>query len=119
MAEKTADNINKLARDFYNKALAALERNNLDYSIELFQQALAIEPNFTQGRKFLRAAQMKRAESAGGFKRMMTAAKTAPLMTKAKMAVSKNPTEAMGLAEQVLSEDPKNGQALLLLAEAA
>ena len=62
---------------------------------------------------------MKKAESAGGFKRMFVAAKTTPLLTKAKMAASKNPTEAMGLAEQVLSEDPKNGQALLILAEAA
>ena len=119
MAEKTADNIHPKARDFYNKAIAALERNNLDYCIEMFQQCLVLEPSFTQARKFLRAAQMKRAESAGRFGRMMTAAKTAPLWTKAKMAVSKNPTEAMALAEQILSEDPKNGQALTLLAEAA
>ena len=119
MAEKTADHVNPRARDFHNKAIAALERNNLDYAIEMFQQALAMEPNFIQARKFLRAAQMKRAESAGRFGRMMTAAKTAPLLTKAKMAVSKNPTEAMVLAEQILSEDPKNGQALTLLAEAA
>ena len=119
MAEKTSDNINRLARNFYDKALDALERNNLDYAIEMFMQSLAIEQNFTKARQYLRAAQMKRAESAGGFKRMMTAAKTAPLLTKAKMAAAKNPTEAMGMAEQILSEDPKNGQALLLLAEAA
>ncbi len=119
MAEKTADNINRTARDFYQKGLAALERNNLDYAVEMFMQCLAMEPNFLKARNFLRAAQMKRAESAGGFKRMLMAAKTSPLLTKAKMAVSKNPTEAMVLAEQVLSEDPKNGQALSILAEAA
>src|SRR2546422_4490516 len=119
MAEKTADNLNRTARDFYKKALAALERNNLDYAIEMFMQCLSLEPNFTKGRQFLRAAQMKRADSAGGFKRMMVAAKTAPLLTKAKMAVAKNSADAMSLAEQVLSEDPKNGQALHLLAEAA
>ena len=35
------------------------------------------------------------------------------------MAVGKNPTEAMTLAEQALTQDPKNGQALNILAEAA
>jgi len=119
MAEKNSENINPKAREFHNKAVAALDRNNLDYAIEMWMQTLAVEPGFTQARKFLRAAQMKRSESQGGLKRMMLKAQTAPLMTKAKMAVSKNPVEAMALAEQILSEDPKNGQALMLLAEAA
>src|SRR5437879_7991072 len=119
MPEKTTENVDRRASDLYNKALAALERNNLDYAIEMFTQTLTIEPNFTQARKFLRAAQVKRADSAGGFKRMMVAAKTAPLLTKAKMAVGKNPLEAMSMAEQALTEDPKNGQALSILAEAA
>jgi tetratricopeptide (TPR) repeat protein len=119
MTEKTADNINRTARDLYEKALAALERNNLDYAIEMFVQCLSVEPNFTKARQFLRAAQMKKTESAGGLKRMFVTAKTTPLLTKAKMSASKNPPEAMTFAEQILSEDPKNGQALLVLAEAA
>jgi tetratricopeptide (TPR) repeat protein len=119
MAERTSDNINRQARDHYNKALAALERNNLDYAIEMFMQCLAIEPNFTKGRQYLRAAQMKRAESSGSFSRMFSAAKLQPLLQKGKMSVTKNPIEAMGMAEQALSVDPKNSQALMLLAEAA
>ena len=119
MAEKTTDTINRLASDFHQKALAALERNNIDYAIEMFIQCLNIEPNFTKARQYLRAAQMKKTESAGGFKRMFAAAKLTPLLTKARMAVGKNPTEAMTLAEQALTQDPKNGQALNILAEAA
>ena len=119
MAEKTPNNINRLANDFYQKALAALERNNLDYAIEMFIQSLNVEPNFTQARQYLRATQMKKTESAGGFKRMFTAAKLTPLLTKAKVLLQKNPADAMTHAEQALTEDPKNGQALLLLAEAA
>lgn len=119
MAEKTSENVDPKARDFYNKALAALERNNLDYAIEMFQQCLTIQPNLTKARQYLRAAQMKKTESAGGLKRAFTAAKTSPLLTKAKMALGKNPNEAMVIAEQILTEDPKNGQALTLLAEAA
>ena len=119
MAEKNSGNINRLANDFYQKALAAAERKNLDYAIEMFIQTLNIEPNFTKAREYLRAIQMKKTESAGGLKRMFTGAKLTPLLTKAKMSVQKNPSEAMTLAEQALTEDPKNSQALWILAEAA
>jgi tetratricopeptide (TPR) repeat protein len=119
MAEITSDSISKNARDFYNKALAALERNNYEYAMEMFLQCLTLEPNFLKARQYLRAAQMKHTESAGGFKRMMTGAKAQPLLAKAKMVAGKNPVEAMAIAEQVLSVDPKNGQALTILAEAA
>jgi tetratricopeptide (TPR) repeat protein len=63
--------------------------------------------------------QMKRAEGAGGFSRMFSAAKTSPQLTKAKMFTGSNPVEAMSFIEQILCDDPKNGSALLLLAEAA
>ena len=119
MAEITVENLDRRARELYNKALAALERNNVDYAIEMFMQALVIAPNFTQGRKFLRAAQLKRAETLGAFKKMLTSAKVQPTIGKAKMALSKNPTESMHVVEQALSDDPKNGSALLLLAEAS
>jgi tetratricopeptide (TPR) repeat protein len=119
MAEKTSSNINPLANGFYQKALAAAERKNLDYAIEMFIQTLNIEPNFIKARQYLRATQMKKTESAGGLKRMLTGAKLTPLLTKAKMAVQKNPSEAMTLAEQALTEDPKSSQALWVLAEAA
>ena len=119
MAEITVENLDRRARELYNKALAALERNNADYAVEMFMQCLAIAPNFTHGRKFLRAAQLKRAETLGSFKKMMASAKVAPTIGKAKMLLSKNPVEAMHVVEQALSDDPKNGTALLLLAEAA
>ncbi len=119
MAENISNNVNPRANDFYQKALAALERNNLDYAIEMLIQCLNIEPNFTKARRTLRAAQMKKTESAGGFKRLMVGAKLQPLLTKARVVVQRNPTEAMTLAEQALTEDPKNSQALGILAEAA
>jgi tetratricopeptide (TPR) repeat protein len=119
MAEKTLETVNRTARDQYERALAALERNNLDYAIEMFSQCLAQEPNFTKAREYLRAAQTKRAGSGGGLKQMFTAAKLTPLLTKTRMAIGKSPLEAITLAEQALSVDPKNSQALLMLAEAA
>jgi tetratricopeptide (TPR) repeat protein len=119
MAEKNTGNINATAKSFYEKALDAFERKNYDYAIEMLVQTLNVEPNFTKARQYLRATQMKKTESAGGFRRMLTATKLQPLLTKAKLTLQKNPTEAMTLAEQALTEDPKNGQALWLLADAA
>jgi tetratricopeptide (TPR) repeat protein len=119
MAEKTSSNINPQAQGFYQKALAAAEGKNLDYAIEMFIQCLNVEPNFTKARQYLRGLQMKKNESAGGFRRALTGAKITPLLTKARMAVQKNPAEAMTLAEQALTEDPKSSQALMILAEAA
>ncbi len=118
MAEKTQDTISRTARDLFDKALAALERDTYDYAIEMLRQCLAIEPNFVMGRKFLRATQMK-AASGSALRRVMSAAKAAPQLTKAKMAVQKNPAEAMNVCEQVLTDDPKNSPALMTLAEAA
>ena len=119
MAEKNSSNINPRANEFYQKALVALERSNFDYAIEMFIQCLNVEPGFLKARQYLRGAQMKKNESAGSMKRMFVAAKITPLLTKAKVAAQKNPNEAMTFAEQALSEDPKSGQALLILAEAA
>ena len=119
MPEKTFDTVNRQARDLYQKAQGSIERNNLDYAIELFQEVLRLEPNFTKARKILRAAQMKRAESQGSFKRAMAAAKVQPTLMKGRAVLGKNPAEAMVIAESALCEDPRNGQALQLLAEAA
>src|SRR5229473_3081311 len=102
MAEKNSSNITPAANGFYQKALAALERKNFDYAIEMLIQTLNLEPNFTKARQYLRATQMKKTESAGGLKRMFTGAKLTPLLTKARLAVTKNPSEAMTLAEQAL-----------------
>ncbi|MBM3860755.1 MAG: tetratricopeptide repeat protein [Verrucomicrobia bacterium] len=119
MPEKTLDQLNRTAYEQYQKAISAVERNNFDYAIEMLQQCLTLEPAFLQGRKHLRAVQMKRAESQGSLKRAMTGAKLQPLLLRARATLSKNPTEAMAALEQALTEDPKNAQALLLLAEAA
>lgn len=119
MAEKTLDQISRTAYEQYQKAIAAVERNNFDYAVEMLQQCLNAEPAFLQARKHLRAVQMKRAESQSALKRAMAGAKIQPLLLRARAVLSKNPLEAISLMEQALTEDPKNAQALLLLAEAA
>ncbi len=118
MAAVTLDTANRTARDYFEKAQTAIERKNFDYAIEMFYQCLAAEPNFVKARQLLRALQVKQA-SANPFKRLVSTAKAAPLLTKAKMTIPKDPLEAMTMCEQALSSDPRNPQALLTLAEAA
>ena len=44
MAEPTLETLNRRARDLYQKGLDALERNNLDYAIEMLRGCLDLEP---------------------------------------------------------------------------
>lgn len=49
----------------YERAQSALERNNLDYAIDLFQQILTIEPNFVVARRAIRAVQRRQVQQKG------------------------------------------------------
>ena len=79
------------------------------------------EPGFAEGRKALRAEQFKKAGTGGGgfFKKMMSGAGSSPQIAKAKMVLGKNPTEAMVIAEQVLSSDPHSSAAHRIIVDAA
>ena len=121
MAEKNVNEISRDARMLFNKGAEAAQRENLDYAISLFCQALEKEPAFYEGRKALRTAQFRKAGSGGGgfFKKMMSGAGSSPQIAKAKMALGKNPAEAMAIAEQVLNGDPNNASAHRIIVDAA
>src|SRR5471032_3627460 len=121
MAEKTVNEISRDMRALYTKGAEASQRENLDYAIALFCQVLEKEPAFFDCRKALRAAQFKKAGNAstGFFKKMMSGAGSSPQIAKAKMALGKNPVEAMAIAEQVLSGDPTSAAAHRIIVDAA
>jgi tetratricopeptide (TPR) repeat protein len=121
MAEKTVNEISRDARLLFTKAVEASQRDNLDYAIALFSQVLEKEPAFYDGRKALRAAQTRKAgESSGGFfKKMLSGASSSPQVAKAKMTLSKNPAEAMAIAEQILNGDPANSSAHRIIVDAS
>ena len=118
MPEKSIAQIPSSLREMYDKGIAALQKNNLDYAVTLFLQVLKSEPAFYECREALRAAQHKRAgnRSSGFFKRFMGSASS---VTKGRLALRSNPFEAIIVAEEVLNEDPVNQEAHELLAEAA
>jgi len=121
MAEKTINEIGPDMRRLHTKAVEAAQRDNTDYAITLFCQILEREPGFFECRKALRAEQVKKAgaSSTGFFKKMMSNAGSSPQIAKAKMALGKNPAEAMAIAEQVLNGDPTNAMAHRIIADAA
>jgi len=121
MAEKNINEISRDARTLFTKANEAAQRENLDYAIALFGQILEKEPGFYDCRKALRAAQFRKAgdSGAGFFKKMLSGAGSSPQVAKAKMALSKNPAEAMAIAEQILNGDPNNSSAHRIIVEAA
>jgi tetratricopeptide (TPR) repeat protein len=121
MAEKNVSEISRDARMLFTKGSEAVQRENLDYAISLLSQTLEKEPAFYEGRKALRAAQFKKAGggSGGFFKKMLSGAGSSPQVAKAKIALNKNPGEAMAIAEQILNTDPNNSSAHRIIVDAA
>ena len=121
MPEIAPNEISPDLRRLYSKAVEAAQRDNPDYAITLFCQVLEKEPAFFECRKALRHQQTKKAATAstGFFKRMVSGASATPQITKAKMALSRNPAEALAVAEQVLNNDPNNSFAHRIVVDAA
>ncbi len=121
MAEKSINEISRDLRVLFTKGNEAAQRENFDYAIALFNQVLEKEPGFFECRKALRDAQFRKAGDGGSgfFKRMLSGAGSSPQVAKAKMAMSKNPAEALVIAEQILNGDPNSSAAHHLIVEAA
>ena len=120
MAEKSINEVSREARLLFIKANEAVQRENVDYAITLFNQVLDKEPGFFECRRALRAAQFQKCGGRGGFfKKMWSGAGSSPQVAKAKMALNKNPAEAMAIAEQILNGDPNSPAAHRIIVEAA
>jgi predicted Zn-dependent protease len=121
MPEKLVNEIPADLRRLFTKALEAAQRENPDYAITLYCQILEKEPAFYDCRRALRGEQMKKAAgtTTGFFKKMMSGAGASPHIAKAKMALSRDPGEAMAIAEQVLNTDPNNSYAHRIIVDAA
>ena len=120
MPEKSLNEIPRDLREMFQKGNAALQRQNYDYAITFYEQALRREPAFFDCRQALRATQFKKAGGKTTFlKKMLGGAANSPLIAKAQMVMNKNPAEAITLAEQILNSDPANSTAHKIMAEAA
>ncbi len=117
MPEKQTNEIPRPLRDLFEKGKQAVDRNNLDYALDIFLDVLIKEPAFFECREALRRAQVaKTGQKKGLFSKLK---KPSPHLAKAKMVASKNPTETMSLCEKALNSDSGSAGAHRCLAQAA
>ena len=120
MPEKSLSELPRDLRDLFQKGATAIQRQNYEYAIAIFQQVLQREPGFLECRQSLRAAQIKKqGGSTSFFRKVIGGASASPLIAKAQLAKGRNPAEAMLIAEQILEGDPQNASGHKILAEAA
>jgi tetratricopeptide (TPR) repeat protein len=120
MAEKSLNDLPRDLRVLYTRGSDALQRDNFDYAIDLFNQVLAREPGLHECRKALRTAQLRKAGGGGGFfKRVLSSASSSPMIAKGEIALRKDPADALQVAEQILNGDPNNSAAHRLVVKAA
>lgn len=120
MAEKSFSEVPRMERELFEKGIAAVQRNNMDYALMIFNQVLAKVPGFYECREHLRGAQLKKAGTGGGFfKKILGGAGNSPQLLKAQVQLRNNPLEAIKALEEILNNDPNNVLAHKTLAEAA
>lgn len=122
MAEVTLDALPKKQQELFNRGFKALERNNVDYAIEMLSQCVEENPGFLRGWKFLRAAQLKKSKkkSVSGLSKAIHSVRGLPAYGSALTRLKSGKAEAamMGI-EKVLREDPTDPKNGLLFAQAA
>jgi tetratricopeptide (TPR) repeat protein len=117
MPVKNEKDLNDQLRGYWLKAMAAIERRNFGYAIELLQTLLRCEPEFLTGRQMLRRAEVTRTKPV---KKSFFSVPTLSLaIRKAQREVKKNPDKALDLIEKILETNPYSLEANLLLKEAA
>jgi len=117
MPEKSQTQIPFTTRELYEKGIAAVQKNNLDYAVTLLMQVLRLEPGFYEAREALRATQHKRVTGKRSFFKKFVG--SANSLTRGQVALRSNPHDAILIAEEALNEDPSNSAAHELLAAAA
>jgi tetratricopeptide (TPR) repeat protein len=121
MPEVTLEQAPRKARDMFDKGFSALERDNLEYAMDMFMAALELEPRLLRARRFLRAAQMKKmkGKKPNPISSLFSSAKGLPGQFAVQSALKKQPQKALQEAEKLLRIDPLNISFLNLYAQAA
>jgi tetratricopeptide (TPR) repeat protein len=114
MAVKTEQDLPNDARAIWLKAKHAYDLHNYGYVVSLVQTILKETPDFIEGRRKLRQAEL---EATKGKKAFLS--NLAPASMKGASLVKKDPKAAMEFAEKQLESDPNNVQANFLLRDAA
>lgn len=118
MSLKSERELNSANRDRVNRAKAAAQSKNYDYTINLLQTVLKEEPLYLEGRRYLRAVEIEKYQALNAFNRQMMSMKVASTAMMLSTAGKKEPAEQLNLAEEVLAMDPFNSKANSIVADA-
>jgi tetratricopeptide (TPR) repeat protein len=121
MEEVTLDQVPRKTRDLFEKAMAALERGNAGYALDMLKQVIAMEPRFLLARKNLRIAQVKAllAKKPSAMTHQLASLKGTFTLMGAQGKLKKNPLAALEGAEKLMDLDPLNLPFLKFFAQAA
>ena len=119
IVKKTLKDVSPATKSAYNKALAVLNQNNVDYAITLFKEIVQFDPGFLDARAKLREAERLHFAKMNAVAKALAAVKSVGFISKGNMLKAKKPKEAMDQAEEALALNLFNPAALTLLADAA
>ncbi len=119
MAEKSMAEAGHAALEQFRKGNAAFDKANWNYAIQILKELLRQEPGFFEARMVLHAAQIKKGQSAGLFKKALGVAGNTQLIARGQLALRNQPVEALRIAEEILEHDPASQFGHRLLADAA
>ncbi len=109
-------------KNLHNKALAALERDNLDFAIDIFFKCVEMAPSYLAARRNLRLAEIAKFKRArkGKLAHQLSSLTGFPQAFKVKgLLKAKKPQEALLGAERLMLIDPLNISFGRIYAEAA
>jgi len=115
---KTLQQVSPRIRESYKRAQEALQKNNLDYAVDLFLTVLAAEPDLHEVRTELREVQLQAVKGKKIHPMMSGLAGLGKKMAVRK-AIKNDPANALTLAEDLLKVDVKNAAFLDVYVEAA
>jgi tetratricopeptide (TPR) repeat protein len=118
MAELKPEQAPRAVRDKYTKGLDAMQRNNLDYAIELFAAVVEEEPALFEARRRLRICQAKSSRARKPNALMNSLKAMGPSGT-VKANLKKDPAKALAAAEKLMMLDALNADYAGLVADAA
>ncbi len=122
MAEVGLGSVSGNLKELYNKGLAAYERGNFDYSIDLFFSCVEMEPGFLSARKYLRSAEIRKFHKnrKGSFAHVMSSITGLPGYLRAITLIKSGKAEQAVLSvEKLLRKDPLNKKFIMAFVHAS
>jgi tetratricopeptide (TPR) repeat protein len=121
MSVTTIKDLPKKTQETFQKALSALERDNLDYAVDIFSSLVNLHPHFMEGREMLRMAEIKRlgGKKTSAVANALSYATGAGAVLTITSNLKKKPLKALKAAEELLKKNPLNKHFLDLQARAA